>query len=63
MKVLIKEENGRQIAVDAASIIIRGKPLIDYLVELENLKRDFKMFVDNSHAREKQLLSIWRSIK
>lgn len=63
MKVLIKDESGRQTEVDAQSILIKGKPLVDYLSELEQLKRSFQMFVDQSHVREKNLLELWRSIK
>lgn len=63
MKVLVIDDNGKQAQVEGQQILIKGKPIIDYLTELEILKKDFRAFVDKSNKREQELIKLWRSIK
>jgi hypothetical protein len=63
MKILIIDDSGNHVSVDPKSILIQGKPLIDWLGELESLKKEFRAFAESSRRREDELVKMWRSIK
>lgn len=63
MKVLIKNEKGDNVAIDAETVLVNGKSLASIVSDVRVLTESFNRFKAKQEQREEELHKLWGRIK